>query len=61
MTTSEDKDGVRDQTILKHLKPIRDARVWTPSQPKNGVSLLNIRRIIARGDVGAIVEFLGNN
>jgi hypothetical protein len=52
----EDHGGVDDATLLKHLAPIREARVWVPGQTAPGVTDLRIYRVMADGGYEATVE-----
>jgi hypothetical protein len=52
-----DRGGVDDATILRHLEPLRAARVWLPSATPAGVTDVRIHRVMASGGRGAIVEF----
>ncbi len=49
---------VDDATLLRHLAPLRGARVWLPdaSAPTNATDL-RIHRVMATGGRGAVVEF----
>jgi hypothetical protein len=51
---------VDDATLLRHLAPLRTARVWLPdaSVPANTTNL-RIHRVMASGGHGAVVEFQG--
>ena len=53
----EDRGGVDDATILRHLAPLRQARVWLPGDAPPGVTDLRIHRVMASGGRGATVEF----
>jgi len=53
----EDRGTVDDATILKHLAPLRAARVWLPEQAPAGVTGVLIRRLMASGGCEATVEF----
>lgn len=55
----EDRGGVDDATILRHLTPLREARVWQPSDAPAGVTKLQIYRVMASGGRSATVEFRG--
>ena len=56
----DNRGAVDDATLLRHLAPLRTARVWLPD---NSVPLtvtdLRIHRVMAGGGNGAVVEFLG--
>jgi len=56
----ENQGRVDDATLLRHLAPLRTARVWLPdaSVPAN-VTNLCIHRVMASGGHGAVVEFQG--
>ncbi len=50
--------AVDGATLLRHLAPLREARVWLPdtSVPPNATDL-RIHRVMASGEGGAVVEF----
>jgi hypothetical protein len=54
----ENRGTVDDATLLRHLAPLRTARVWLPdaSVPANATDL-RIHRVMASGGHGAVVEF----
>ncbi|MBN1443588.1 MAG: hypothetical protein JXA90_12835 [Planctomycetes bacterium] len=54
-----DEGGVDDATILRHLAPLREARVWIPGETPvpAGATDLRIHRVLASGGRGATVEF----
>jgi len=54
----DDRGTVDDATLLRHLAPLRAARVWLPdgSAPTN-VTDIRIYRVMAGGGHGAVVEF----
>jgi hypothetical protein len=54
----DDRGTVDDETILRHLAPLRAARVWLPdaSVPREATDL-RIHRVMASGGHGAVVEF----
>ncbi len=54
----ENRGTVDDATLLRHLAPLRSARVWLPddSVPANATDL-RIYRVMAGGGRGAVVEF----
>jgi hypothetical protein len=54
----EDRGGVDDATILRHLAPLRAARVWLP-EAEVGVMDVRIHRLMASGGRDAIDEFRG--
>ena len=56
-----DRGGVDDATLLRHLAPLREARVWLPGQEAvpAGATDLRIHRVMAAGGNGATVEFRG--
>ena len=56
----DNRGTVDDATLLRHLVPLREARVWLPDgiTPTN-VTDLRIHRVMAGGGRGAVVEFLG--
>ena len=53
----EDRGGVDDATILRHLALLRQARVWLPGRRSPGVTDIRIHRVMASGGRGATVEF----
>ena len=53
----DDRGGVDEATLLKHLAPLREARVWLPDSAPAGVTDLRIHRVMASGGRGATVEF----
>jgi hypothetical protein len=55
----EDRGGVDDATILRHLTPLREARVWQPGDAPEGATNLQIHRVMASGGRDATVEFRG--
>jgi len=52
-----DRGGVDDATILRHLAPLREARVWLPGDAPPGVTNVQIRRVMVAGGREATVEF----
>ncbi len=52
-----DRGGVDDATIVRHLAPLRTARVWLPTATLAGVTDVRIHRVMASGGGGATVEF----
>jgi len=54
----DNRGAVDDATLLQHLAPLREARVWLPdaSVPANATDL-RIHRVMASGGSGAVVEF----
>jgi hypothetical protein len=55
----EDRGGVSDETIVRHLAPLRAARVWLPSPAPDGVTDVRLHRVLVSGGRGAVVEFHG--
>ncbi len=54
----ENRGTVDDATLLRHLAPLRAARVWLPTEPRpRGITDLRIHRVMAGGGHGAVVEF----
>ncbi len=47
------RGGVDDATLLRHLAPLRQARVWLPDAAPAGVTDLRIHRVMFRGGGGA--------
>lgn len=54
----DNRGGVDDATILRHLAPLRQARVWLPATIPAGVTDVRIERVMASGGRDAVVEFL---
>lgn len=56
----DNRGTVDDATLLRHLAPLREARVWSPdgATPTNTMDL-RIHRVMAGGGRGAVVEFHG--
>ncbi|MBN2476807.1 MAG: hypothetical protein JXB62_19525 [Pirellulales bacterium] len=54
-----DRGGVDDATILRHLAPLRAARVWLPAETKAGLTDVRIHRLMVSGGRDAAVEFRG--
>ena len=52
-----DRGGVDDATILRHLAPLRQARVWLPGATPDGVTDVRIHRLMVAGGRDATVEF----
>ena len=52
----DDRGGVDDATILKHLAPLRKARVWLPTETPTGVTYVRIHRVMVNGGRPAAVE-----
>ncbi|MHC1769405.1 MAG: glycosyl hydrolase family 28-related protein [Verrucomicrobiia bacterium] len=54
----DNRGVVDDETLLRHLDPLRAARVWLPddSAPRTDTDL-QIHRVMADGGQGAVVEF----
>ncbi len=52
----DDRGGVDDATILKHLAPLRKARVWLPTETPTGVTNVRIHRVMVNGGRPAAVE-----
>ena len=52
-----DSGGVDDATIVRHLAPLRKARVWLPSDTRAKVTDVRIHRLMVSGGRGATVEF----
>jgi hypothetical protein len=53
----DDRGKVDDATILRHLEPLRSARVWLPSATPLGRTDVQLHRITVSGGRGAVVEF----
>jgi len=54
----DNRGGVDDATILRHLAPLRQARVWLPATVPADATDVRIERVMASGGRGAIVELL---
>ena len=52
----EDKGGVDDATILKHLELLRTTKPWLPNATPAGKTDLRIQRVICNGGREAVVE-----
>jgi hypothetical protein len=52
----DDRGGVGDATIIRHLAPLRAIRPWVPTATPAGRNDLSIHRVIASGGRGAVVE-----
>lgn len=52
----DNRGGVDDATILRHLAPLRAARVWLPATVPAGITDVHIERVMASGGRDAIVE-----
>ena len=52
-----DRGGVDDATLLRHLAPLRAARVWLPSPRPAGATDVRIHRVMVSGGREATVEF----
>jgi hypothetical protein len=48
---------VSDAALLRHLAPLREARVWLPGEVPPHTTNLRIYRVMATGGKGAVVEF----
>jgi hypothetical protein len=49
---------VDDETLLRHLAPLRAARVWLANASvSTNITDLRIYRVMASGGSGAVVEF----
>jgi hypothetical protein len=56
----EDRGRVDDATLLRHLAPLREAKVWLPKTAVPAATTdLRLYRIMAAGGSGAIVDFRG--
>ncbi|MGD0092210.1 MAG: hypothetical protein ABSE73_20025, partial [Planctomycetota bacterium] len=53
----EDRGKVGDETVLKHLAPLREARVWLPEARPAGATDVLIQRVMTSGGKDATVEF----
>jgi hypothetical protein len=56
-----DTRGVDDATILRHLALLRDARVWLPDKPRDGVTDVSIHRVMVFWGHKATVEIRAGN
>lgn len=52
----EDRGGVDDATILRHLAPLRATHPWVFSPTPAGQADIRLHRVIANGGRGAVVE-----
>ncbi len=52
----EDRGGVDDATIVRHLAPLRSARPWVPITTRDDRNRLSIHRVIANGGTEGVVE-----
>jgi hypothetical protein len=52
----DDRGGVDDATILRHLAPLRMARVWLPTATPAGVTDVRMHRVMVSGGREAVVE-----
>jgi hypothetical protein len=50
-------DTIPDAALLRHLAPLREARVWLPGNVPAGATDLEIYRVMAFGGRRAVVEF----
>jgi len=54
----DNRGTVDDVTLLRHLAPLRTARVWLPDESRSAdVTDLRIHRVMASGGQAAVVEF----
>lgn len=56
-TTKAPPSRLADSTLLQHLAPLREARVWLPGDGLAHATDLRIYRVMATGGAGATVEF----
>jgi hypothetical protein len=54
----DDRGGTDDATLLRHLAPLRQARVWAPTETSKEATDLRIHRVMASGGMEATVEFV---
>jgi hypothetical protein len=54
---SGSRGTVSDAALLRHLAPLREARVWLPGEVPAHTTNLRIYRVMATGSRGAVVEF----
>ena len=52
----DDRGGVDDATIIRHLAPLRSTRPWVPAAAPAGCANLSLHRVITSGGRGAVVE-----
>ncbi len=52
-----DSGGVDDATTVRHLAPLREARVWLPADTRAEVTDVRIHRLMVSGGRDATVEF----
>jgi hypothetical protein len=53
----DNRGKVDDETIVRHLAPLREARVWLPEAAPAGVTDVRLHRIMVNGGRDAVVEF----
>jgi hypothetical protein len=53
----DNRGGVDDATIQRHLAPLRAARVWLPGESPAGVTDVRIHRVMVTGGGRGAVEF----
>jgi hypothetical protein len=52
----ENRGGVDDATIVRHLAPLREARVWLPEAGPASVADVRLHRVMVSGGREAVVE-----
>jgi hypothetical protein len=52
---------VSDAALLRHLAPLREARVWLPDEVPPHTTNLRLHRVMVTGGKGAVVEFRAGN
>jgi hypothetical protein len=60
-TSISSKGAVSEAALLRHLAPLREARVWLPGESSAHATDLRIHRVMASGGQGAVVEFRAGN
>jgi hypothetical protein len=56
-TATGSRGTVSDAALLRHLAPLREARVWLPGDAPAHTTNLRIYRVMVTGGKGAVVEF----
>jgi hypothetical protein len=55
----DDRGGVDDATIVRHLAPLRCARTWLPAATAAGATNVQLHRVLASGGPTGAVELRG--
>jgi hypothetical protein len=56
----DDRGGVDDATILRHLAPLRAARTWLPAPTAGDATNVQLHRVLVSGGAAGAVELRGN-